>query len=184
MDTIRFSEKSLQERILTVSNRLNDPIGRIQSIGELLNYYGQSIFIISSPIAEEKNVSNSYCFEWKVGSVEDINGNQITKDDEIDISNRIKYLIYHFDDNNKAMECKDINIIPNNYNNHAVFHNYDDAKAYMVQRRMSFKESEQLKRKEQLKNIDEIRIWITRDEVELYVNSRNNVEDGMIEENN
>lgn len=180
--SINFSEQTLEERIATVDARLNDPVGRIRTVGELIDHRGQPIFIVSSPIAEARNVSNSYCFEWKVGSVEDSYGKIMSKDDVPDISNRIKYLIYHHDDNNKAMECKDTNIIPNNYNNHAVFHNYEDAQAYMVLRRMSFAESAQLKRKEQLKNIDKIRIWLTREEIELFVNSRNEIENNTVAE--
>jgi len=163
---LKFSNLSYNERVDSVNQRLNKPIGRITSIDELLKLTNNSLYIVLSPMTNDGNVSNTLIINWELGKIEDEFGNIITK---FNNDEQITYFIYHLDSkhNHKALECKDLNIMPNNYNNHAVFNKIGDAKSYAVQRKMTYTLSHNLDDLDILSNED-VRVWITRDEIQKY----------------
>lgn len=134
---ICFTDLSYDQKVQQVDKRMNYPSGRIRTIHEMVTLYGTTIYIVGAMIFTENsnNISTPAIYEWKVGNVEDIYGNHVQLNTVI--SDKLLYFIFHYDDNDYALECQDINIIPNLYNNHAVFSNKDDANAYVIQHHMS-----------------------------------------------
>lgn len=169
-----FKDLTLEERIEHVNNRLGGDHNRIQTLNELAALEGETIYLLLSPMGDTGNstdskggqVANCFFFTWKVGSVEDHRGNIITPESNITIDNNEKYLCYHYGDE-EGMEdctfsCKDWNIVPNCYNNHAAFRNEEDMRQYMTYRKMAYELDDKID------EIDPHRFpfWLTRSEIE------------------
>jgi len=133
-----------------VDRRLGNPTGRIKSIYELEKLYNKNIYIVISPFGSDKiNINNCFLWDWKVGDIVDQDMNHIDINDsfKLDLSKRFLCLTHKYnayDENIEYISLKDINIIPNDYNNNCAFESKEMAKSYILYRKLKFSEDNAL----------------------------------------
>lgn len=141
-----FDDMNFMERVEDVDARLGDQPDRIRLPHELLDLEGQTVYMVISPQGQEKNLGTCFIWEWNVGRIQDHYGKALKADDEIDITSKAKYLCYSSTHTDRGISLQDFNIIPNNYNNHAVFAALESAEAYHLFRKLQFPEDEGIAR--------------------------------------
>lgn len=164
MSQEEFSSLSLDERIATVGDRLGNQPDRITHPKELLSLRGEEIFIVISPFGDSGNeqIGNGTLLSIKVGDVKKHTGEQITEDSEISIDNDEKYLCFCYDNNESCISLRDFNIIPNSYNNHAVFTSEEAATAYMIYRKLQWEVDNNIMELE-----GDYTVFVTNDDINL-----------------
>lgn len=135
-----FSELTLVERIASVDVRTGNQPDRIKHPYELLKLRDKTIYIVLSPFGKDDDIGTCFMFEWVVGEVTDHRGSPVTEDTELTFDNGEKYICFNGDKPENGLSLKDINIVPNSYNNHAVFITEEAAEAYAMYRKMMFAE--------------------------------------------
>lgn len=155
-ETTSFSDLGFIERIAEVDKRIGDQPGRIKSPLDLLSLYGQMIYIVVSPYGKEQDLGTCFIWEWVVGEIKDQYGKILKESDEIDVEAKKKYICYSHPGSDQetntllnvehGISLRDFNINPNNYNNHCVFPTRELAEAYVLYRKLQFKEDEGIAR--------------------------------------
>ena len=164
MSNTHFQNMNLDERINHLKIRLGNPPGMISSLNDLLKLHTNKVYIAILPIQDnDSKPINTLIYEWEVGNVEDEDGNIITATSEINLKKQ--YFLFHNSYPSRALYCKDINLIPNIYNNQCVFDNEIDAKSYIVQhkllsdQKMNFRKSD----------INGFELWVSKSNIKQYI---------------
>lgn len=135
---VKFADLTLDQRIEAVNGRIGDHPNRISHPSQLLDLKGQTVYMVLSPFGKTENIGSAFLLEWVVGDIKDQLDNVITSGDEFVFDDEHRYLCYHDEQPDIGMSLRDINIVPNSYNNHAVFSEKESAEAYIMYRKMMF----------------------------------------------
>ena len=83
-------------------------------------------------------------FDWAVGDVRDHRGNPVTVDAPLTFDDGEKYICFSAETPENGLSLKDFNVVPNSYNNHAIFTTKVAAEAYIMYRKMMFAEDQSI----------------------------------------
>ncbi len=139
-----FQDLTLEERMAKVDERTGDQPDRISHPHQLLDIRGQKMFIVLSPFGKEDNIGTCFMIEWDAGDIKDHRGIIVTKETVLSFDEGEKYICYSSSDPDNGISLKDFNIVPNSYNNHAVFTTLEAAEAYIMYRKMIFAEDQSI----------------------------------------
>ena len=143
-EEVKFGDLTFEQKVEAVEARLGNQPGRIKTPHDLQKLHGQEVFMVLSPHGKDNNISNCFFDTWKVGKVMDHRGNEIQQDVPLSFDNDLKYVCSHYDEPKHIISLKDFNVVPNNYNNHAIFSSKEDADAYSLYRKMCFGDDESI----------------------------------------
>ena len=143
---------TIHEKIEAVDERLGNQPDRIRHPHELLDLQGEKIFLVLSPFGKEQNIGTCFILDWEVGEVKDHRGSLVQKGVELAFGNDEKYVCYSSTNPDEGLSLRDLNIVPNNYNNHAAFLNKESAEAYAMYRKIAYAEDESIKELEGVYN--------------------------------
>ena len=141
---VDFGNLSLDEKIAQVEQRTGNQPDRVKHPYELLALLGKKVYIVLSPYGKDDNIGTCFMIEWDIGEIKDHRGNSVTVDTELTFDNGEKYICYSSEDTEHGISLKDFNVVPNSYNNHAVFTTLDAAEAYVMYRKMMFSEDQSI----------------------------------------
>lgn len=148
MDDATFYALSLDERIEAVNERMGGiHPDRVCTVPELLDLYGKTVYIVLSPFGQEQDIGNGFIHEWVVGRVTTPEKEHIEvfdKDTVDDTKFVCEYLTEDPDEDYRVVAIKDLNVIPNNHNNHCMFSSLDGVEAYAIYRKLKWDEDENL----------------------------------------
>lgn len=145
-ETNPWKNLNFEQRVELVQERLGHPTDMITDPRQLIDHAGEKLYLVISPFGQdEQDIANIIVFEWVIGEIKDHFDNLITHDTEIDPEITTRYILYHHKNRENGISCRDFNIIPNGYNNHASFLSKDSAQAYALYRKMSFDQNDALK---------------------------------------
>jgi len=140
-----FADMTLSEQIQVVNDRFmgNHP-DRITQPSELFNVLGETVYIVLSPFGKDQDIGNGYIFDMSIDEIRSKDGEILNNYDVLSIDSLENPVCICNDDEFKALCLRDLNIIPNIYNNHAAFTTRDGAEAYAMFRKIQWLEEQSL----------------------------------------
>lgn len=166
---VDFTDLTLAERVAATNQRLGEHQGRISSIEELLEHQGEKIYMVVSPFgkSDQHDIGTCFIWEWSIGRVIDQYGQEMTSSAEVETPNEKgvyrRPILESATDPDNIISLKDFNVIPNNYNNHAVFVDQSKAHAYLMYRKVSFDEMKTLEKLD-----GEYPYWFTHEHIKKF----------------
>ena len=141
-----FYKLTEQQRYELLDTRLGVHIDRVSSLDDLFNLKGSEVYLVFSPNTTKGQIGNSFMKLWVIGDIIDYHGNIVDNTKEIDKSSEIHYLCYDEIDDDLCFGLTDFNVLPNNYNNNAVFKSKEGAEMYIMYRKLKYDSEDQYDR--------------------------------------
>ena len=168
-NTVEFSDLPLEDRIRLVDERIGDHPDRIKHPYDLLDLYGETIYLVVSPFGKDQEIGNCFLLTWEVGKVMEHRGAPVSKDVPLTFDDDEKYVCQGLSKTTNGISLKDFNIVPNSYNNHAAFTNAEAADAYAMFRKLQFMEDPSIAELE-----GDYAHWFTEEDIERLRKSEEN----------